>query len=611
MTPTTQHQLPPRPPTLEHPPRRYYGRSGVFVGKRILAEAMGRPESYSTSTREHSQHSYPPLNQYIMHLHSPQSVSRSKEPTPQTRAGEILVPFDRVQSTASKRDLTPIPLHPAHTSTPFTSSSSSSAIPLNTKPADRDEGQSGRVETWMGGDGGDKVYSPTRTSRDLNVVEMTAKSPESSEADMEVDDLHSHLGTILTVAEHPSKQSESNVAGDQDSPPDKSGSEGRTLKVASMVDSASAGVGTRGGGIRVEQSPTGRLGSRMDTTPPILNGGLTGVKLMEVRTAQVLPRNHGQKPDSLANDSGGSSENEVWHPLFRKSGPYSWWKSSETGEVVRLLRGDPLPGHRKRSSAVPEQTPGSTVDKIAVALDSGETGTGSRDRDVDQGSRRSAEVVDTGKIDGAAALVAQTTTSPSNPPSVSDDKKAEANTQQSSAIVDSSPVESHIRRPTRSSMRLLEKKSYAESSEDERARAIRSNTGSGSKGTGGPAAKEKRNDPSGKAHPATTGAKASKSATNADRPLPIVTASTPTSRPMKKMPDWEVQLRKIPDWEVQLRKIPDWESELEMWKERETTGIILRFRVSYSLTIWKAIGTIDPSTWNRRNKRGGRQKLQG
>ena len=579
--PTTQHQLPARPLTFEHPPRRYYGRSGVYVGRRLtypLAEAMGRPESYSTSTREHAQHSYPPLNQYIMQLHYPHSLSHSSGPPPtQSRASENLASFDRVQSAANKRDPTPSPLHLAHTSIPFTSSSSSSVIPLKTKPADRDGGHSRRVEKWMGGNSGDKMHSHTRTVADVKVVELTPKSPENNEADMEVDDPHSHLGTILAVAEDPSKHPESK--GDQGFPPDKNGNEVGALTVTSTAGSWFAGVGNRGGGTRVEQSPAGGLGSgveKADITPPIPNGGLAGVKSTETTAAQVLPL------DGPANDGVAASEEEVWRLLPAKSGSISWWKSSKTGKVVRLFRGEPLPGHREQSSTVPEQQPESTVGQITVPLDSGETGTSSGDRrNVGEGNGRSAEVVDTGDLQSAADLVTQTAASSNKPPNVSDDKKPEATAQQSPTIVikevagiDPSPAESRNRRSTRSSMGLLQKKSYAESSEDEQAIVNRPNTGSGPKGAGGQgaAARQKRNDANGKAHPATTGMKISGSVANIDKPFAAVAAPAPTPRSMKKMPEWEVQLRKIPNWEF----------ELEMWKERElfrcsTTGIIPRF----------------------------------
>ena len=574
--PTAQHQLPARPLTFEHPPRRYYGRSGVYVGRRLsypLAEAMGRPESYSTSTREHAQHSYPPLNQYIMQLHYPQSVSHSNGPPTQSRASENLAPFDRVQSAANKRDLL------AHTSTPFASSSSSSVTPLKTKHADRDGGQPRRVEKKrMSGDSGDKVYSHTRTAVDVKVVELTSKSPENSEADMEVDDPHSHLGTILAVAEDPPKHPESKDG--QDSSHNKTGSEVGALKVTSTIGSLFAGVGSGSGSrTRVEQNPAGGLGSgveKADIAPPILNGGLVAVKSTETTAAQDPP------PGGPANDGVAASEEEVWRLLPAKSGSISWWKSSKTGKVVRLFRGEPLPGHREQSSTVPEQQPDSTVGQITVPQDSGETGTGSGDRrNVGEGNGRSAEVVDTGNLQGAADLVTQTAASSNKTPNVSDDKKPEATAQQSPAIVikevagiDSSPAESRSRRSTRSSMGLLQKKSYAESSEDEGASVSRPNTGSGPKGAGGQAAaaKQKRNDASGKAHLGTTGVKTSGSAANTDKPVVAVAASAPTSGPMKKMPDWEVQLRKIPNWEF----------ELEMWKERElfrcsTTGIIPRF----------------------------------
>ena len=596
---TTQHQLPPRPPTSEHPPRRYYGRSGVYVGRRLtypLAEAMGRPECYSTHAREHPQRSYAPLNQYIMQLHSPQPVSHSNRPPPtQSRSSEI-APSDRVQSTAHRRGLTHSPLHLDHTSTLLTSSSST-VTPLNTKPADHDRGRSRRV---VGENGGGNVYSHTRTfSPDLNVVEMTAKNPESSDADMEVDDPVSHLGTILAVAEDPLKQSEDERSDDQDFPPDKNGRQGGALKVASTVDSWFAGFGNDGG--TQMESPTGRLGSRAekrDITPLILNGGLAEVKLRETTAAHGLPRSHGTKPDGLANDRGGASDEEVWHLLPAKLDSTSWWKSSKTGKVRRLFRDEPPPGHREQNTTMPEQKPDSTVNQIAVAPDTGETGTGNRDRlSPSEENGRSAEVVDAGNPQGAASLVTQTATLSKKTPNAFGDKNPEATTQQNPAIVakelagfDSSPTESHIRRSTRSSMGLLKKKSYAESSEDEQAMVSRSSTSSGSKGAGSQAAKQKRNDASGKAHTGTTGTNASRSVTNTDKPLVTVAASTSASSPMKKMPDWEVQLRKMPDWEV----------ELEMWKERElyrcrTTGIFPCFWVSYLLTIRKASGTIDHS----------------
>ncbi len=452
----------------------------------------------------------------------------------------------------------------------------------------------------MGENSGGKVYSHNRTlSPDVNVVEMTAKSPETSETDMEVDDPDSHLGTILAVAEDPPKQSEGERADDQDFPPDKNGREGEALKVASTVDSWFTGFGSDG---RTQvESPTGRLGSRAekrDITPPIPNGELAKVKSMERTAAQGLPQSHGQKLDGLANDGGGARDEEVWHLLPAKSDSTSWWKSSKTGKVVRLSHDEPLPGHREQNTTMPEQKPGSTVDQIAVAPDAGETGSGNRDRlSTSEENGRSAEVVDAGNPQGVASLMTQTAALSKKTPNMFGNKNPEVTTQQNSAIItkelagfDSSPTESHIRRSTRSSMGLLKKKSYAESSEDERAMVSRSSTGSGSKGAGGQAAKQKRNDASGKAHTGTTGTKASTSVTNTDKPLVTAASSTSTSSPMKKMPDWEVQLRKMPDWEV----------ELEMWKERElyrcrTTGIIPCFWVSYSLTIRKASGTIDHS----------------
>ena len=609
---TTQHQLPPRPPTFEHPPRRYYGRSGVYVGRRLaypLAEAMGRPESYSTSAREQPKHSYQPLNQYIMQLHSPRPVSHSNGPPPtQSRSSEIIAPSDRAQSTAHKRDRTHRPLHLTHTSTPSTSSSSTVA-PLNTKPADHDRGQSRR---GLGGNGGGKEYSHSRTfSSDVSVVETTPKSPEDGEADMEVDDLDSHLGTILAVADDPPEQSEDEREDGQDFPPDKNGRVGEALRVASTIDSWVAGFGSDSG-TQVESS-TIRLDSRVeksDITPPILNEGLAEVKLMERTAVQVLPQSHGQKLNGLANDGRVTNNEEIWHLLPKKSGLTSWWKSSKTGKVVRLFRGEALPGHGEQDTTMPMQQSGSTVDHIAVAPDSGETGTGDEDRlNVSEENGRSAEVVDVGNPQGAAPLVTQTATLSNNTPNVFGDKKPEVTTQQNPAIVtkeltgfDSSPTESHIRRSTRSSMGLLKKKSYAESSEDEQARVSHSSTDSGSKGAAGQVSKQKRNDAIAKG---TTGIKASRSVVHTDKPLVTVAASSSTSSPMQEMQAWEVHLRMMPNWGF----------ELEMWKERElfrrsATGIIPRFWVSYSLTIWKAIGTIGHSIYHRRRKRGGRRKLQ-
>jgi len=609
-TPPAQHQFPPRPPNFEHPPRRYYGSSGVYVGRRLthpLAKAVSRPEPCLTSTRERAQHSYPPLNQYIMQLHSPQPQSNGIPPA-QSSASEITATFDRLQCTARNRDLTNSPPHSANTSTStFISSFSTSILrppanPATTEPAEYDEGQFRRVETWMDGDGGGKVYSHIRTfSSDANAVEMVSKSPESSGADMEVDDPDSHLGTILRVASDPSKQSGSEIAGDRDFPPDKNGSGGGTLKnVAPTIDSW---FGRSGGATQVEeQRPTGRFGTGVGTreiTFPTLDGGPAGVKSVEKTAAQIPPRGHGQKPDGLTNDGEEASEEEVWHLLPAKLGSISWWKSSKTGKVVRLFRDEPLPGHREQDNMVPEKQPGSTVDQTVVGLESGETGTGNGDRlNASEGNGRSAVVADAGDLQGAAALATQTAFPLKQAPNVSDNKKPEATTQQTPAIVikestayDSSPTESPIRRSTRSSMGLLTKKSYAESSGDERARVIsRSNSGSGSKGAGGQAVKQKRNEASGKVHPSATGTKASRSVPNTDKPLATVATTSSTPRPMKEMPDWEVQLREMPNWEF----------ELEMWKERElfrysTTGIYPRFQVSYSLTIWKAIGTIDPS----------------
>ena len=574
---TTQHQLPPRPPTFEHPPRRYYGRSGVYVGRRLtcpLAEAMGRPESYSTSAREQPKHSYPPLNQYIMQLHSPQPVSHSNgPPRTQSRSSEIIAPPDRAQSTAHKQDLTDSPLHLAHTSTPSTSSSSTIA-PLNTEPADHDRGELRRV---VGGNGGSRVYSHTKTfSSDVSVVEMTAESPESSEADMEVDDPDSHLGTILAVAEDLPKQYEGERADDQDCPPDRNDRVGEAVEVASTIDSWLAG-GTQVEGL------TGRLGPRVekrDITPPTLNGGLAEVKSVDRTTVQVLPRSYSLKLDGLASDGGDGSDEEVWHLLPTKSGLSSWWKSSKTGKVVRLFRGEPLPGHKEQDITMPEPQSGSNVGQITVAPDSGETGTGNGDRlIVSEENGRSSEVVDAGNPQGTASLVMQTAVLSDNTPNVFGDKEPEATTQKVPAIVtkelagfDSSQTESHIRRSTRSSMGLLKKKSYAESSEDEQARVSRSSTGSGSKGAVGQAPKQKRNDASGKVHTVTTGIKASRSVAHTDKSLVTVAASTSTSSPMKEMPDWEAHLRTMPNWGF----------ELELWKERElfrrsTTGIISRF----------------------------------
>ena len=470
-TPTIQHQLPPRPPTLE--PRRYYARSGVYVGRRLahpLAEAMARPESYSTSRQEHAQHSGPPLNQYMMQLHPPRPVSRSTRPL-STESGEsgIITTSDNPQSGARRGDPSLPPLNLDHTPTPFNSSLSSSVVrrsveptsPVNNKATDRDGEQLKRVEK------GDEVYSPARpVTSDKSVSDLVAKSLENGEADMEVDDPDSHLGTILAVAEDLSRRYMA----------DKDGG-GALENGASTIGSGSSNVETQ-----AEQLGTG-----------VENRGIT----------------------------------------------------APTVESLLCVRDEPL-GEQRSSSTFKGPQPSSTTDQIAV------------DTDTTKGNRQNTE----GNVEGAAAA-------------------ATAAALSVNETSNTSTAASLIRRSTRSSMGLLKKKSYAESSEDEQ--ASRSNSG-------GQAAKQKRNDPGGKVLPSTTGSKNYKLVPDTDKALGTVPASVSSPMPVRTMPDWEVQLRKMPNWEF----------ELEMWKERElfrcsTTGIISYLRVSYVLTIWKVIGTIAPS----------------
>ena len=478
-TPTIQHQLPPRPPTLE--PRRYYARSGVYVGRRLahpLAEAMARPESYSTSRQEHTQHSGPPLNQYMMQLHPPRPVSRStKRLSTESGASEIMTTSDNPQGGARRGDPSLPPLNLNHTPTPFKSSRSSSVVrrsveptsPVNKKAANHDGEQLKRVEK------GDEMYSPTRpVPSDKSVSNMVAKSPESGEADMEVDDPDSHLGTILAVAKDLSRQYMGNVV---DIEPEKDGSGG-------ALESAASAIGSRSSS---DETQAEQLG------PGLENRGIT----------------------------------------------------TPTVESLLCVRDEPL-GEQSSSSTLKEPPPSSTTDQISV-----DTGTA-------KGNPQNVE----GNVEGAAAAATAPPVSVNETPNTS-------------------TAASLIRRSTRSSMGLLKKKSYAESSEDEQ--ASRSNSG-------GQAAKQKRNDPGGKVLPSTTGSKTYKLVPNTDKPMGTVPASVSTPMPVRTMPDWEVQLRKMPNWEF----------ELEMWKERElfrcsTTGIISYLCVSYVLTIWKAIGTIAPS----------------
>ena len=582
--PTIQHQLPPRPPTFEPPPRRYYGRSGVYVGRRLtypLAEALGRPGSHSTSLREHAQHSCPPLNQYMMQLHPPRS-GRSNEPP--SGASEIIATFDHLQSGARRRDLTHPLLHLAHTPTPVNRSLSSSVVrrsvepttSVNNKTANYDGEQLKRVEKWMGGDGGAKVHSHSGSiSPGVSASEMVAKSPESGEADMEVDDPDSHLGAILAVAEDLSRQSVSEVA---DLQPNQDGNGGTLKKVASTIGPWSAGAGSDSGGTQAKHVRL--LGTGAENggiTPSTFDGGSAEAQSLEQTTAQVFPRSYDQKLDDRASDGEGAGEEEVRRQLPARLGSIPWWRSSKTGDLVC---DEPLPGHREQRSIVEEPQFSSTTDRLAVDPDSGETGIGNGDQLKD---RRNAE---TGNLQSATAtVVTQCPASLTKTPDMSDlqgpgatAQLTPATTVKETAALGSSPAESLIRRSTRSSMGLLKKKSYAESSGDER--ACHSNSASGSKGAGGQAAKQKRNDTGGRAHPSTTGTKVSRSVPNTDKPLVTVAASTATPKPVKPMPDWEVQLRKMPNWEF----------ELEMWKERElfrcrTTGIISRFHVSNLLTL--------------------------
>lgn len=434
----------------------------------------------------------------------------------------------------------------------------------------------------MGGDSGGK--HSRSTSPDASVSVMVAKSPENGEADMEVDDLDSHLGAILAVAEDSSRQSVHEVA---DLQRDKNNSGGELKKVASTIGSWFAGAGNGDDGTQAERhSPA--------ITPPTLDRGSAEAHSVEETTVQVLPLTHGQKPDVRANGGESAGGEEVWRLLPANLGSVPWCRSSETGKAVSPLRDEPLPGHKEQRSTVQEPQPNSTADQTAVDPDSGGTDTGNGDQlYTSKGNRRTAAVADTGNLQATpATVVTQSSASLKETPNMSDRQEPGATARptpaaavKETAAFGSSPAESHIRRSTRSSMGLLKKKSYAESSGDEQ--TSRSNSGSASKGAGGQAAKQKRNDASGRAHASTTGMKTSRSVPNTDKPLATVAASASAPKPVKTMPDWEVQLREMPNWEF----------ELEMWRERElfrcrTTGIISRFHVSYLLTIWKAIGTI-------------------
>jgi len=580
---------------------------------------MGKPVS---SPWEHSQHSHPPLNQYIMQQHPPRPVGYSSEsPHTESRASEIIATLDRLQSVTRKRDLTHHPLHLTHTSTPaFNRSLSSSVVRLsanstttvhNNETADSDGGQPRRVEEWMGGDDGCKLYSHSRSiSSEPSVAEVIAQSPESGEADMEVDDPDSHLGMILAVAEDPPKQPMNEVEEDRDLQPDKDGSGGRTLKkVTPTIGSWLTGVGSGRDATQMEQqSLAGRPDTgaeRGDITPPTLNEGSARAKSVEKTAAQVLLPSQGQKSDDHTNDDKDASEEGVCHPLPDKSDSIPWWISSKPGKVVNLLCDE---SHRGQKSTVMGPQPDLIVNQTVVTLDSDGTCTENGDRlNASEGNGRNAEVVDVGNHLDAAAAATQTVASPKNALSVSDKQELEPTPQPTPTIavkeavaLGPCPVESPMRRSTRSSLGLLKKKSYAESSEDERVSVGRSNPGSGSRGAGCQTAKQKRNEASVRVHTSTPGTKTTIPVPDADQRVVTVaaSASTPT---------------KMPDWEIQLRNLPNWEFELELWKERElfryhTTGITPHFQVSYSLTTWKGIGTTAPSMLNRRRKTGGRQR---
>ena len=584
---TMQHQHPPRPLTLEPPPQRYYGRPGVYVGRRPtypLAEAMGRPESYSTSPRENGQLSCQPLNQYIMQPYPPQPVYHPNgPPSTESTTGETTATSDHLQSAAHKQRLAHTPLHLVHASTSTLNGSSMSSVSrrstnlsasVHNKTADYDGGQLKRTETRIGEDGGGKMYSHTKSlSSNASVAEIIAKTQESGEADMEVDDPDSPLGTILVVAEDGPKQSVSEVVDDPDLQPDKNGSEaGGMKKVAPTVGSWFAGVGSSRVGTQAEQQSPPRTGAEKEgTTPPTLNESSAAANLVERATTQVLPQSHGQMADGPVVDG-----EDAGHPL-------PWCRSTDTDNTVNFFRDESLQSHREQ--------PGSAVEQTAAALYSGETGTGMGERlNAGEGKEASVEIVDARNLHGAADVATQITASLEKTPNASDNKKPETPPSpdvavKEAAALGSSPAESLIRRSTRSSMGLLKKKSYAEFSDDERARANRASSRSGSKGAGGQAAKQKRNDAGGMAHPGATGAKTSRLVPIAPKPLITVAASASTPKPVEAKP-----VERMPDWEVQLRKMPNWEFELEMWKERErlrcsTTGSVPRFQVSHSLTI--------------------------
>jgi hypothetical protein len=420
-------------------------------------------------------------------------------------------------------------------------------------------------------------------SSDMSVSEILAKSPENGEADMEMDDPDSHLGAILAVAEDLSRQSVNEVTYLQ---PDKDGSGDALKKVISTIGSWSTGIRSSSNETQTMRHTGVEKG---DITPPTLNGGSAAAESVDQTTTQVPSRSHGQKSDDRANDEG-VDEDEDRCPLPAKLASVSRSGSSH------LLLDEPL---REQRSTAQEPQPSSTMDQIAVDPDSGEADTGNGDQlDTSKGNQLNAEVAAIGNLQGAVPTVVGRYSAPvKETPSRSNLQEPGATAQSTlaatikeSVALSPSPVESHVRRSTRSSMGLLKKKSYAESSGDER--TSRPNYISGSKGAGGQTAKQKRNDTGGRVHPSTTGTKTSKFVPNSDKSSVTVapTASASTPKPVGTMPDWEVQLRKMPNWEL----------ELEMWKERElfrysTTGIIFCFRVLDLLTSWKAIGTIAPS----------------
>jgi hypothetical protein len=565
--PTTPHPLVPRPPTLEPPPRRYYGRSGVYVGRQPtypLFEAIGGPASNITNTREHTQTSYPPLNQYVMQ-HNPIYQPGGLPPT-QSSASVVIATNGRLTGGVRKQELTHAHIRLAQNSTFVRNGSLSSSIvtrAANATTSDNNGEQLSRVEKRVGGDGREVVHLHDRPmSSDANVVEVRVKSPESGEADMEVDELDEHLGTIQVLAEDHPKRAASEVGNNQDLQPDKDSSGGGSLtKVTSTIDVGSDGSTTQA----EQQTPIRCLGSVMEesaVTPPAFDGVSAGANSVEKTAAQVLPRGDDQKPSDHTNGGGDASQVEFWYPVAENRGSISSWISSTTGKVSSLPRDEPLSGHRRQRSEVGRQL-GSMVNETAVALDLGEIGTSDGHRL--SNSEESAELVAGGNLQGLVGGITQTGASPKTPPHELGNKEPETTTQPTPptgikeiALLSSSPAKSPTRRATRTSMGRLWKRNYAESSDDERPRVNRSNSGSRSKGAGGQTAKRKRSDVVVNTHLGTTRTQTPRPVPNDDKPLVMGADPASTS-----------------GWEVQLRRMPN---ELEMWKERDlfrcsTTGI--------------------------------------